>query len=117
VIGRIHESAAFLRTRENGTRVRSSLVWCTMLLDPTLRRPHVGYAIGRSVGNAVTRNRARRRLRAALHDRGADLRPGWYVLGASPELANCSPARVRREVDTLVSKLARVSGVEPTVAP
>lgn len=79
-----------------------------MLLDPTLSRPHVGYAIGRSVGNAVTRNRARRRLRAALAARADRLRPGWYVVGASTEVATCSAARLSREVDALVTKLAAV---------
>jgi len=79
-----------------------------MLLDPTLSRPHVGYAIGRTVGNAVTRNRARRRLRAALAARAPGLRPGWYVVGAASDVATCSSERLEREIDTLVAKLASV---------
>lgn len=82
-----------------------------MLLDPSLSRPHVGYAIGRSVGNAVTRNRARRRLRAALAARSSSLRPGWYVVGASAEVATCPSARLGAEVDTLVAKLAAVAPI------
>lgn len=80
-----------------------------MLLDPSLSRPHVGYAIGRSVGNAVTRNRARRRLRAALAARAASLRPGWYVVGAAPAIASCPSTQVAAELDALVAKLASVS--------
>lgn len=79
-----------------------------MLLDPSLARPHVGYAIGRPVGNAVTRNRARRRLRAALTARATALRPGWYVVGARPEVASCSSHRLAADLDLLVSKLAAV---------
>jgi ribonuclease P protein component len=85
-----------------------------MLLDPSLSRPHVGYAIGRSVGNAVTRNRARRRLRAAFAERGASLRPGWYVVGASTEVATCRSARVAAEVDKLVAKLASIPDPLPS---
>ena len=79
-----------------------------MLLDPSLSRPHVGYAIGRTVGNAVTRNRARRRLRAALAARAASLRPGWYVVGAAPAVATCPGHQLAAELDVLVTKLAAV---------
>jgi ribonuclease P protein component len=87
-----------------------------MLHDPTLSRPHVGYAIGRPVGNAVTRNRARRRLRAAFAARASSLRPGWYVVGATPAVATCSSARLAADVDALVAKLATVP-VSPQAAP
>jgi ribonuclease P protein component len=80
-----------------------------MLLDPSLSRPHVGYAIGRTVGNAVTRNRARRRLRAALEARAGALRPGWYVIGARTEVATCSSTRLAAEVDALVAKLGAMA--------
>jgi ribonuclease P protein component len=44
----------------------------------------VAYAIGRHTGNAVERNRVRRRLRAAVHDHAAELAPGAaYLFGAS----------------------------------
>lgn len=87
-----------------------------MLLDPSLSRPHVGYAIGRSVGNAVTRNRARRRLRAALAARAPSLRPGWYVVGAAAAVATCPSHQLAAEVDALVAKLAAVP-VPVQVAP
>ncbi len=60
------------------------------------------------MGNAVTRNRARRRLRALFADSASSLRPGWYVVGASPAVATCSAARLRAEVDTVVRKLDEV---------
>ena len=109
MIGRIQGSEPFRRTRAEGTRVRSSLVWCTMLPDPSLHRPHVGYAIGRSVGGAVTRTRIRRRLRALFAESGERLRPGWYVVGASPHAATCSSDRLRGDVDTVLAKLDRVA--------
>jgi ribonuclease P protein component len=58
--------------------------------------PRVAYAVGRSTGNAVERNRARRRLREAVRAAATDLEPGCaYLFGANravvtmpyPELA------------------------------
>jgi ribonuclease P protein component len=47
--------------------------------------PEVGVVAGRRVGNAVRRNRAKRRLRAAIH--AADLRQNTaYVVVASSDV-------------------------------
>lgn len=47
----------------------------------------IGYTCSRKIGNAVTRNRAKRRLRAlAQAEMPRNARPGWdYVLVARPE--------------------------------
>jgi ribonuclease P protein component len=43
----------------------------------------VAYAIGRRTGNAVVRNRLRRRLRAAVHEHAELLAPDTaYLVGA-----------------------------------
>lgn len=50
----------------------------------------VGYAIPRQVGNAVVRNRLRRRLRAALLPRLDDLAGLDVVVNARPEAAGAA---------------------------
>jgi ribonuclease P protein component len=66
--------------------------------------PRVAYAVGRGVGNAVTRNRVRRRLRAALAAQArVGLPAGWYLVGATPGSARASFA----ELETAVASLAR----------
>lgn len=40
----------------------------------------VAYAIGRHVGNAVIRNRIRRRLRSLIVERATPLQPGTYLI-------------------------------------
>jgi ribonuclease P protein component len=57
-------------------------------VDPT--PPRVAFAIGKSAGGAVVRNRIRRRLRAGLRELAAQghLPAGTYLLGASPALAD-----------------------------
>jgi ribonuclease P protein component len=51
----------------------------------------VAYALGRSLGNAVTRNRVRRRLRAAVQRHEADLRPGGAYLFSAGRSAVTMP--------------------------
>jgi ribonuclease P protein component len=49
--------------------------------------PRVAYGLGRTVGSAAARNRARRRLRAAVAANEATLLPGAaYLISAGPEV-------------------------------
>jgi len=64
--------------------------------------PRVAFAIGRSVGNAVTRNRLRRRLRALCHEHRSEFAPGHaYLIGARPD-ANAS---THRDLDAALGEL------------
>jgi ribonuclease P protein component len=47
---------------------------------PAWDRSQVAYAVGRKVGNAVQRNRLRRRMRAVMADRAAGLVVGAYLV-------------------------------------
>jgi ribonuclease P protein component len=71
----------------------------------------VAFAIGRAIGSSVVRNRVRRRLRAALSPLGpqaaSPLPPGWYLIGARPDIAALSYAQLTREVSDLVSAVER----------
>jgi ribonuclease P protein component len=51
------------------------------LVDETAPTARVAYAINRSVGGAVVRNRLRRRIQAIV--RSIDLMPGAYLIAAS----------------------------------
>ncbi len=84
VIVSIARRRTFADLRRRGRRVRSGSVRLTFLPMQTVE-PQVAFAIGRSFGNAVERNRGRRRLRAAfvealgrrsLHPQGAFLLAG-----------------------------------------
>ena len=52
-----------------------------MLPDSSIPAPRIAFAIGRSTGGAVTRNRIRRRLREAV--RHSSLTPGLYLFGVT----------------------------------
>jgi ribonuclease P protein component len=104
LIDRIHGRAAFQRLQREGTRVRSGLLWCTMVPDRTLTTPQVAFAIGRAVGPAVVRNRLRRQLRALLRSRTLD--PGYYLVGVTPGAAGSSFSLLSSTVDDLIARLA-----------
>ena len=74
-----------------------------MMCDSTLPGPMVGYALGRSFGPAVSRNRLRRRLRALLAERSGLLPAGVFVFGASPRALDLSPAELAVQVDRLLA--------------
>lgn len=67
----------------------------------------VAFAIGRSVGNAVTRNRLRRRLRAHLHelDRQHRVPPGVYLVRAAPEAAELDFATLGHHLGRALARL------------
>ena len=70
----------------------------------------MAYAVGRPVGSAVTRNRVRRRLRAALLEldrRGEAPDNGDVLVRARPQAAGADYARLRGD---LQAALARVTG-------
>lgn len=87
--------------------MRSGVLSCTMVLDPSLSGPQVGYALSRSFGNAVRRNRLRRQLRELVKTRETLLPAGIYVFGASPRASHTAFARLATDLDGLLAKVAR----------
>jgi ribonuclease P protein component len=60
----------------------------TVVLGSSEEPPRVAYAVGRAVGNAVTRNRVRRKLRAATVENVELLQRGsGYLVRARPGAA------------------------------
>jgi ribonuclease P protein component len=87
-LGRITERSTFEALRRPAGRSRRGGIQVSFTpLAPghVGQFPQVGYAISRRCGNAVTRNRLRRRLRAITRDRATELVPGAYLLRTDPE--------------------------------
>jgi ribonuclease P protein component len=82
--GSIRSRRTFEQLRRTGRRGRSGPLTVSYLPQPSWDRPEVGYAIGRRVGNAVVRNRLRRRLRAIVSEEAPNLPVGAYMVVASP---------------------------------
>jgi ribonuclease P protein component len=115
LIWRIRERDAFVRLGRDGTRIRTSSLWCTFLPDPDATPPRVAFAIGRAIGSATTRNRLRRRIKALLRDiphdatvtPGPTLPPGWYLFGARPSAIELTFDQLRAELAQLLRAVNR----------
>jgi ribonuclease P protein component len=70
--------------------------------------PLVAYAIDRSCGNAVTRNRLRRRLRAVLADEST-LRPGGYLIRTDATARDCTFGELKGAVQACIRVVAEKS--------
>jgi ribonuclease P protein component len=100
--GRVRSRAEFTALRERGVRSRNRSVRVTYLTGAAEVR--IAFAIGRSVGTAVARNRLRRRLRAALVDLTPP--PGTYLVAADRAAATRSSAELRAELAGAVAEVA-----------
>jgi len=76
---RLTSAADFQRVWRTGKSYAHPLVICAVRAN---QRSHsrFGVTTKRKLGNAVERNRARRRLRAALHHLQPDIADGWDIL-------------------------------------
>jgi ribonuclease P protein component len=99
MVWRIGDRATFEVLRRSGRRARRGPVTVTYAPAGDATQPRVAYAVGRKVGNAVTRNRVRRRLRAAVAET-PELRSGAYLVAAGPAAARESYDELRRQVAT-----------------
>ncbi len=119
VITSIARRRTFSELRRDGRRVRHGSVRLNFLpLETT--RPQVAFAIGRSFGNAVERNRGRRRLKAAfiqaLDHRGTptpaatfDPLGGAFLLTGSRGLLTERFTTLVEDVEACLDKLDRAS--------
>lgn len=81
--GRLRGRRTFADLAREGRTVRSGPLRVRYLAAPgNPSVPAVGYAIGKRVGNAVVRNRVRRRLRAAVSQATLPLTSGFILISA-----------------------------------
>jgi ribonuclease P protein component len=90
----------FARLAEGGI-ARSHPLLVGRFVRTDLDQTRFGFATGKRLGGAVTRNRVRRRIREALRVMAPSFQPGWDVLIIA------RPAIVEADQDTLVGALRR----------
>jgi ribonuclease P protein component len=88
-------------------RVRRGPVSLTVVPVDGSSPPQVAYAVGKGVGGAVSRNRVRRRLQAAVTNHRSQLESGRaYLLGTSPAAAGVSFAELEAAVGQVLATAA-----------
>ncbi|HLW38445.1 MAG TPA: ribonuclease P protein component [Candidatus Eremiobacteraceae bacterium] len=79
--------------------------------------PRIGIVIKKQVGNAVLRNRLRRRCKAILDEQQMDGQRYWFVIQCKPEAARLSYSALRVELlRALASSTQRVARARPNPA-
>jgi ribonuclease P protein component len=76
---RLKSNTDYKRVRQDG-KVYSHPLVVLFTHENQLGYSRIGVAAGKSIGNAVTRNTIKRRLRAILHDIYTRVLPGWDIL-------------------------------------
>lgn len=105
VVERLRRRADFLAAARGSRAAMATLVLQSRRTGSEGAR--VGFTVSRKVGNAVERNRVRRRLREAMRQAGqACIRPGYDYVVIGRRRALVVP--YQRIVDELVAAFARV---------
>jgi ribonuclease P protein component len=99
---RIRTNGHFSFVYRRGKRVSSKLL---ILYYVKANRIQAGFSISKKVGNAVTRNRIKRRLRESFRLRIPVLKNGNYVFAAKPAAATADYWELSKEMDILLKCL------------
>ncbi|AMM85078.1 ribonuclease P protein component [Martelella lutilitoris] len=119
VVGRLKTRPQFLAVQK-GERRKGPLFLLEVLdrREP-LEGPRVGFTVTKRQGNAVERNRMRRRLKEAVRLKGAfAMQPGCdYVVVGRREVLDVSFAMLADELESRISKSPRTGRSRKASAP
>ena len=107
---RMRRSAEFELTVRRGHRAGRALLTGHLLVRPgeAAHAPLVGFVVSKAVGNAVVRNKVRRRLRSVLRGYLPALPGGsLLVIRAHPQAASAGQADLAAELDLVMGTLMR----------
>ncbi len=106
-IGRVRNRAAFAQLLRTRARASCGPVWASFVPAASGADgvyPQVGYAIGKNCGNAVTRNRLRRRMRESARAVAGTLPRGTYLLRVEPRASRSEPAELSGQVQRALQR-------------
>jgi ribonuclease P protein component len=107
LIWRVRGQSAFQALARGRRRRAGNLEVRTTVLGSNVEPPRVAFSVGRSVGDAVTRNHVRRQLRGALRENAAILERGaGYLVRATPGAAHSSYSELSASLRAILGDLS-----------
>lgn len=97
----LKKNAQFKYVHRRGTSSGSREAVLLYVRNPSLK---IGFSVGKKLGGAVTRNRVKRRMRAAVVPLLPRLKRGLYVFIARPSAATADFAQLCRSMQYLLRK-------------
>lgn len=104
---RLRKTYQYDAVRIHGNTRRGALFRLSCLFSSVENFTECGIIVSRRVGDAVTRNQVKRRLRDLYrHERSTLIAPLWIVVVATPQAATATMAELRAEWKFLGKKLS-----------
>ncbi len=100
-------NSEFQRVYKRGKSAHSTSI--ALFYLPISGEKKVGYTASKKVGNAVVRNRCKRRLRALFAEFQLGLADGWYVFVAKEPLFDNAFDIVRRDCKYVLKRTGAMS--------
>jgi len=108
---RLTDSLEFERVYQQGAAYRGRL-FSVHAFPNECGTPRLGLSVSRKVGNAVTRNAVRRRLREVFYSTLAEIPGNWdLVVSARPAAAEASLRELSEEFATARRKLGKAGKI------
>lgn len=112
----LRRRADFSRVHGQGLRKGDALLQVRVApTPPTILHPapiRLGILVGKKYGNAVTRNRFKRLVRAALRSLAEALQPGWDILVLPRAVHDAKMPAVRASLEYLFGELGILRAVK-----
>lgn len=98
---RLRKTSQFQAVYRKGKSAGTREISVIYLSSSALR---VGFSVSKKVGNAVTRNKIKRRLRAAFRAELPSLKKGLYIVAARPAAVQADFQTLKRSLRYLLKK-------------
>ncbi len=99
---RIRRNAQFRYVYRKGKGAGGQLMGLTYLRSGRIQ---AGFSVSKKVGNAVVRNRVKRRMREHFRIRMSGLKTGQYVFNARPAAADADYQALARDMEALFRRM------------